>query len=43
MSLASTLLWGQSILASWLGKPVGSLRQYRDDPNHALDWISFGL
>ncbi len=31
-----------SILASRLGKPVGSLREYRDDINRALDWIFFG-
>jgi hypothetical protein len=31
-----------SILASRLGKAVGSLREYRDDLNRALDWIFFG-
>ena len=31
-----------SILASRLGKPVGSLREYRDDINRVLDWIFFG-
>ncbi len=37
------LLMMGSILASRLGKPVGSLREYRDDLNRALDWIFFGL
>jgi hypothetical protein len=31
-----------SILASRLAKPVGSLREYRDDINRVLDWIFFG-
>ena len=31
-----------SILASRLGKPIGSLREYRDDINRALDCIFFG-